>query len=162
MWWSWGGEKQSSISFYIAVDEDDESYIRLTYTHTDWGGDEVKMDYKVRLIATRCNYGGVRWWFECPLYKNGRWCGKRVGVLYGASKYFGCRYCMEVAYQAQFEGGPWRFGSLHEDDVEQAYREVKQKFYAGKPTRKYLRAERLSEKMGLLWRRWAMSIEKRR
>jgi hypothetical protein len=69
---------------------------------------KVAMDYKVELVATRCQFGGVRWWFICPLDLDGVKCGRRVQKLFLPSKgrflsahpprYFGCRACHELTY----------------------------------------------------------------
>ena len=109
------------------------------------------MNYKISLTTTKCNYGGVRYWFICCLTKNGVYCGRRIGILYSVGKYFGCRYCADVAYRAQFEGGRFRLGSVTEPDVEKAYSEIKRFHYKGKPTRKYKRYQRLREKMDDIW-----------
>ena len=49
----------------------------------------------VRLISTRCNYGGNRYWFVCPS------CSNRVGVLYRKplNQVFICRKCNDLTYQ---------------------------------------------------------------
>lgn len=70
---------------------------------------EVRLDYSirgepltstVRLLETRPNYGGFRWWFRCPLVVNGRTCGRRVLKLYlpPGGKWFGCRSCYRLTY----------------------------------------------------------------
>jgi hypothetical protein len=89
--WRYGGIKwtyglsgnESSIGFTITTKaQDEEDHIRLQYTHTDkWSGKKESLDYKVNLTTTPCNYGGVRYWFICPLSKNGQYCGRRVGVI---------------------------------------------------------------------------------
>jgi hypothetical protein len=57
-------------------------------------------DYRVRLTATRPCFGGLRWWFLCPLIVNDWACGRRVGKLYlpPGGRYFGCRHCHELTY----------------------------------------------------------------
>lgn len=155
--WTHGwSENKSSISYSVSTNmrdtTGDEDHIKLNYTHTNhWTGEKSEMDFKIPLTTTPCNYGGVRYWFICPLSKNGQYCGRRVGVIYSIGKLFGCRYCGEIAYYAQFEGGKFRAGSVCEPDVEQAYHEAKIKFYNGKPTRKYRRYLRLSKKMDIAW-----------
>ena len=152
--WTWGmSGNKSSIGIFVSVGTGkDPNYIRLNYTQTNrWTGEKSEMDYKVELTTTPCNYGGVRYWFVCHLIKNGCYCGRRVGVLYIVDKWFGCRHCADVAYQAQFEGGKFRTGSLSEPDVEKAYGEIKRKYYNGKPTRRYKRYLKLQEKMDNAW-----------
>ncbi|MCL4872008.1 MAG: hypothetical protein KJ063_23860 [Anaerolineae bacterium] len=80
-------------------------YLRLHYTITRWDGNKRDMDYHVRLETTPCNYGGVRWWFICPLVVNGRSCEQRVGKLFLApgSLYFGCRHCHDLTYRSSQE-----------------------------------------------------------
>ena len=71
------------------------------YTSTNtFTKEATKLDYKAKLINTPCNFGGVRYWFICPLITNGRPCGKKVSKLYlaGGSKYFGCRHCHSLTY----------------------------------------------------------------
>jgi hypothetical protein len=54
----------------------------------------------VGLTTTRPPFGGLRWWFCCPLEADGRPCGRRVHKLYltvGATL-FGCRHCHRLTY----------------------------------------------------------------
>lgn len=154
--WSYGGEEKSSIRFTIQRNNwgtpEVSTSITLKYNHTDyWTQKKSDMDYNITLVTTPCNLGGVRYWFICPLTKSGRYCGRRVGVIYGIGKWFGCRHCGEIAYQAQFEGGNFRIGSVTEPDVEKAYDEIKRFYYKGKPTRRYKRYLRLRNKMDDSW-----------
>lgn len=57
-----------------------------------------ELDYSVHLVTTPCNYGGVRWWFVCPLVVAGRTCGRRVRKLYLSGRVFGCRHCHALTY----------------------------------------------------------------
>lgn len=139
------------MNFWVNTEEDG-GHVELVYVvTTHLSGEKTDMRYKVPLTTTPCNYGGRRYWFVCPLTRNGVYCGRRVGVIYGVDKWFGCRYCADVAYQAQFEGGKFRTGSITEPYVEKAYNETKRKYYNGKPTRKYKRYLRLREKMNNTW-----------
>lgn len=72
--------------------------LRLHYTLT---GSEEEVDYCVRLTTTPLPWGGVRWWFLCPL--DG--CRRRVGKLYlpPGGRYFGCRKCYELVYASSRE-----------------------------------------------------------
>ena len=110
------------------------------------------MNYEIQLETTPCGYGGKRYWFICPLTSNGTYCGRRVGVLYCLSKWFGCRHCGDIAYAKQMEGGKFRWIGVSIPDIERAEKEVKRYYYKGKPTRKYRRVIRLNEKFenGLL------------
>ncbi len=136
------------------------SYIELDYTINARTAERETIDinYKIPLVTTPCNYGGKRYWFICSLSKNDVYCGRRVGVLYGFDKYFGCRYCASVAYHAQFESKRFRFGSVCEPDVEKAYMDIKTFYYNRKPTRKYKRYLRLKEKMDNSWAQMMLNI----
>lgn len=56
--------------------------------------------YSIGLVATPCYFGGKRWWFICPLMKDGVVCGRRAGKLYLGEKYLGCRHCYSLTYRS--------------------------------------------------------------
>src|SRR5262249_13469992 len=60
----------------------------------------ILFDYRVGLTTTRPRFGGLRWWFICPLVVNGYPCGRRVGKLYlpPGGRYSGCRHCCDLTY----------------------------------------------------------------
>jgi hypothetical protein len=161
--WTYGmSGNESSIGFTVIISEDEGDNIRLQYTHTSRGTDEKEsMDFKVPLVTTACNYNGKRYWFICPLTKNGKYCGKRAGVLYCIGKWFGCRNCGEIAYAAQMRGGKYRGSSVCLPDIERAEKEVKRYYYNGKPTRKYQRLIRMNEKFERDFMVMAAHIDKR-
>jgi hypothetical protein len=76
---------------------DDSPWLRLTYTLT---ASQEALDYRIRLATTRPQFGGMRWWFICPLIVNGAPCSRRVGKLYfpPGARYYGCRHCYRLAY----------------------------------------------------------------
>ena len=54
----------------------------------------------IPVTTTRAYLGGKRHWFRCPMVREGKTCGKRVGRLYlppGASV-FGCTDCHNLTY----------------------------------------------------------------
>lgn len=96
--WAWyRGDKQVSKIGYEVKTGETAGWLRLHYTFTERKED---MDYHVILQTTPCHYGGCRWWFLCPLSKNGRSCLRRVAKLYlpPGGIYFGCRHCYELTY----------------------------------------------------------------
>ncbi len=99
---SWG-ENGSAGSIGVKVSIwGKEKYVQFSYAQTDNQTDEKKdFDYKVPLVETVCHFGGTRYWFQCSLFKNGKHCGRRVGVLYKGGDWFGCRHCYELAYSSQ-------------------------------------------------------------
>lgn len=162
--WRYGGSEKSSVGIAVKRDNwgtpQERTYLNIHYTHrSNWDGEKSDMNFDIELTTTPCNIGGgKRYWFICPLSKNNVYCGRRVGVIYSIGKWFGCRHCGDIAYQSQFEGGKYRFGSIAEPDVEKAYEEVKRKYYNGKPTRKYRRYLRLRNKMDECWSKAALKF----
>ena len=59
-------------------------------------------DMRVVLTATRTSFGVLRWWFLCPILKNGVLCNRRIGKLYlpPGALYFGCRHCYSLTYKS--------------------------------------------------------------
>ena len=91
MQWSCDGQDVGSIM----VSAQDGSVV-LEYRHTH-AGESEDVSYTVPLTYTSCHYGGRRPWFICP----GAGCGRRVGKLFAAGKYFLCRHCYNIAYHSQ-------------------------------------------------------------
>lgn len=164
--WTYGySENKSSIGFSVAKNNwgtpQETAYIQLQYTHTSsWTGEKEEMDFRITLVTTPCRYGGQRYWFICPLTKNGQYCGKRVGVLFSIGKWFGCRHCGEIAYAKQMEGGRYRWNGISIPDIERAEKDVKRYYYRGKPTRKHMRLIRLNEKFNMGWVMLTAKIDK--
>lgn len=65
--------------------------------------DITRKEHVISLQYTTPNYGGKRWWFECPSST----CGKRVGVLYH-QRWPACRECWGMAYISQSKSMPDR------------------------------------------------------
>jgi len=146
--------KQNSIG--ITVNIEDEPYVKVNYTITDrTTGKKTDYDYKINLATTPCHFGGVRYWFICPLSVNGVYCGRRTGSLYLASSgnYFGCRHCYNLSYESRNEPRFARPGGLFyplkiEKQLENLSKKIKRRIYRGKLTRKLKRLRALKEKMG--------------
>ena len=100
--WGWtyeGEDRPHAIVGYEAdLTEPDDPWLRLRY-HV--GGERVEC--MVRLVTTRPNYGGRRWWFLCPLV------GRRVAKLYlpPGGGLFGSREAYGLTYAfCQASGSP--------------------------------------------------------
>ena len=140
--WTHGysGDK-NSVSIEVSTLECDK-YLRIYYTQTDRNTEEKKdFDYKIPLINTPCHYGGKRYWFICPWYKNGVYCGRRVGVLYKDGDYFACRHCYELTYSSKkknrkYKHYPLFFALDIRMKIEELEKEIKRRYYANKPTKK--------------------------
>jgi len=157
-WTSGWDERKNSVGIEISTAD---NYLRITYTQTSRDTDEKKdFDYKIPLTTTPCRYGGKRYWFNCPMSRNGQYCGRRVGVLYKNGDYFACRHCYNLTYSSQNRGGRYK-GFVSIPDIEKAEMEVKRYYYRGKPTRKYRRVIRLNEKFETGFIEMAMMLKKR-
>ena len=69
--------------------------VLICYAGTDSDGSHQS---EVELASTPVHFGGVRWWFVCPLG-----CGRRCRILYlphGAHA-FGCRECHRLTYKCR-------------------------------------------------------------
>jgi hypothetical protein len=76
----------------------------LSYRVRSWSATDWKfIEQRVPLTWTDCHLGGCRPWFRCSVRANGRYCGRRVAVLYGSGELFGCRSCYDLAYESQQE-----------------------------------------------------------
>jgi hypothetical protein len=99
--WEYAGGHKCSIGYELRTLNPAYPLVRLHYSRTQPGTDEQEpADYCVRLATTRPRFGGLRWWFVCPLIVNERVCGRRVGKLYlpPGALYFGCRHCHDLTY----------------------------------------------------------------
>ncbi len=92
--WRWvaNGESVAAINVYVTGAE----HVTLAYR---FANDPIPKDCSttIRLLRGACNYGGLRYWFECPI------CLKRVGLLYQRFRRFACRHCQQVAHSSQSE-----------------------------------------------------------
>jgi hypothetical protein len=56
----------------------------------------------IELVTTPCRFGGQRFWFLCPLTRDGIPCKRRVRVLHlpAGAQFFGCRACHDLTYRS--------------------------------------------------------------
>ena len=143
-WTNSFGEETGSIGINVTI-MDGQNFVRFYYTVTDRNtGEKTDYDYKVSLTTTPCYFGGVRYWFICPLYRSGVYCGRRVGKLYEApgAVYFGCRHCYDLSYESRNKSHSGWIGQVGylltlERQVEKLRSRIKRDFYNGRPTRKF-------------------------
>jgi hypothetical protein len=98
--WCWlrdasSQEETASMGYEVCTLDPARSWLRLFYTFTQT---QLSMDYHVELTTTQPRFGGLRWWFICPLVVNGVACVRRVGKLYLHGRYYGCRHCHRLSY----------------------------------------------------------------
>ena len=105
---SWGwisdgeDEPHATIGYEANLLDQDNAWLRLHYRRN---GEPV--DYRVRLVTSTPHYGGLRWWFICPLVRNDGGPPRRVAKLYlpSGGKYFGSREGYGLTYTSCQESG---------------------------------------------------------
>ena len=95
--WTCGGEPAGSINVRVECAAVVLSYRSCGSGSTDW----KSIQQRVPIRLTACHLGGVRPWFVCSVYSDGRYCGRRAAILYGAGELFACRQCYGLAYESQ-------------------------------------------------------------
>ena len=89
--WAWWdartGEKTASVGCEVSTVDQQAAWVRLWYEFKEGPHKGREVDYRIPLQVTHPHYGGVRWWFSCPLQD----CGRRVRILYfpRGAVYFG-------------------------------------------------------------------------
>jgi hypothetical protein len=87
-WFSWGWTRGGEPARSITVRTEPGTAI-LSYRTRSYGGDWEAVEQRVPITWTACHFCGQRPWFTCPVYSNGRYCGRRVAKLYmGGGKLF--------------------------------------------------------------------------
>lgn len=93
------------------------------------------LSHEINITSTICNYGGLRYFFICPL------CHSNKGMkLYkpNGNKYYGCRKCYNLAYYSQNYSGNYRYLNgviIKQKRIEKVRATVKREVYGGKPTK---------------------------
>jgi hypothetical protein len=95
--WTYTGGHQCTINYEANTTDLANAFLRVMY---NLPSRQESFDYRVRLTSTRPQFGGLRWWFICPLVIDGQACCRRVGKLFLApgGRYFGCRHCYDLTY----------------------------------------------------------------
>jgi len=161
LYWKRNWKENWNIS--IEIDKGETSwFVRVFFTQTSPDWIMKKLDYKIPLVSTPCNYWGIRWWFLCPCKSN------RCSILYLQNNWiFASRKTLNLCYSAQKESKRYRYMDylmwtpfnkmyLLKDKIKYPYRNWK-------PTRKMRRFLKLHNQMPsmeevrnmeqLLWRK---------
>lgn len=143
---SFTGE-ESSIGAGISMITGNE-FVILYYTATLENGERRKVESKFPLATTFCTFGGRRYWFACSHRKDGKPCGRRVGVLYMKGYEFACRHCHNLTYESRKLSGRYKVAGdiISLPDLQRVEDAVKRKYYNGRITRKYERYLRMNAK----------------
>jgi len=78
-------------------------YINFKYTSSD-SYESYDHNYNVKLVTSKCNYGGVRYWFECPGCQSRRRTLyiRQSNILY--ERVLLCRECLNLTYRNRQTG----------------------------------------------------------
>ena len=134
--WSRNGNPTGSISIRINT-HSEQPYIELDYKYRD-----EPRNYKVYLTSTPSNLNrGKIWYFLCPQTK------KRCRKLYSIGGYFLHREAFNgCMYETQTQSKKYRqldkiLGAYFKSDnlYSELYKKHFKRYYAGKPTKRYLR-----------------------
>jgi hypothetical protein len=87
----------------IAVHAEAVSVALMFRSRSFAGGYGPTITQSIAITRTPCAFGGRRPWFRCEVYRNGKFCGRRVAILYSAGGIFACRHCHDLSYQSQNE-----------------------------------------------------------
>ena len=93
--WFVRDQEVASIGIDIHAQFTERAWFRIHYKQSD-----RLFDYRVDLTTTEPHFGGVQWWFVCPLCHESR-CRKIY--LPPAGGYFGCRSCHDLTYTSSQE-----------------------------------------------------------
>src|SRR5437867_2914094 len=96
---AWQNSAGEQIAFLQIQAEPEQ--VLLLHRYRSQREDWQEVEEVVPLTWTPCHFGGERPWFLCPGAVRGRYCGRRVAVLYAAGSYFCCRQCCGLAYESQ-------------------------------------------------------------
>jgi hypothetical protein len=105
--WTYPSGKEFAIAYDVDARDMSAPSLHLAYSWTVSGSAPQSKSYVVPLTTTQPRFGGLRWWFRCPLSRRGAACGRRVGKLYmpPQSGWFGCRQCHDLTYTSCQESG---------------------------------------------------------
>lgn len=136
---------KNNIEVEISTWNPERQFIRLKYG---------EFEYDIPLVTTPCNYGGIRYWFECLF------CKRRIGVVYLRANFFACRHCQFLTYESKLESRNLR-KIISLSELEKAERKVKRLYYNGKPTKNYIRFMNIETKFATAFEGYLNTTEKR-
>src|SRR6267378_1754068 len=95
------GERILSVGYWLELKAEDQRVVHLVQK-VKADGTETRFHEPILLTSTIPNFGGVRWWFICPLIEDGVACKRRVKKLFlpPGETYFGCRACYNLTYES--------------------------------------------------------------
>jgi hypothetical protein len=99
-WRNYRDEVTASVGYTCEPGGSGSAILRFRYSVTR-GGETTQIDEPIPVVTSQPYFGGVRWWFICPLTFDGAACQRRVRKLYlpSGGRYFGCRTCYNLTYE---------------------------------------------------------------
>lgn len=140
--WSVNGNTVGKMNFDLNFNLDNKyshSFMHFKYrAKYSLGGGWNIFEDRIELIKVDCPFGGYRWFFKCG-YNNGKYCGKKVAILYMVRDHFMCRHCAGLSYDSSNENKKNRgsFLDLSLGKNIEGHSKLKRYYYSGKPTRKH-------------------------
>ncbi len=92
------GKPSASVVYRVVCLPDEEELLRLWLSYRRQDSETIRLP--IDLQPMHLHFGGLRYWFICPLLVNGVACRRRVGKLYFCGRYFGCRRCHDLTYRS--------------------------------------------------------------
>jgi hypothetical protein len=104
VFWNLAGKLCGYMSVHI------EHKAAVLFFHSQFSGDigRRQIEQRVPIVWTACFLGGQRPWFHCTVHSEGRYCGRRVAILYGAGDLFACRHCYRLVHASRQESPRFR------------------------------------------------------
>ncbi len=93
------GEQTASCGYEVNTLDMADAWLRLHYTITRRYDAQDALDYRIPLTTIRPHFGGVLWFFRCPV--NDRRCAKLY--LPPGARYFASRQAYDLVYESQRE-----------------------------------------------------------
>ena len=121
-WKNSNGAIVSSLGYTFRQQSNPRLTLSYTITRTTTG-EKQAFHYDIELVTTPCYFGGRRYWFICPLAKDGAPCRRRIAKMYLPPKqnYYGCRHCYNLTYEScqehdarvdRLRKNPWMLSAL--------------------------------------------------
>ena len=102
LWKDHSGFIEAAIGFVVVREGSELALIIDPEQAKQYMGMRILGRYEIPITSTQPHFGGTRYWFRCPLMRDGNLCGGRVGSLYlpPEGRIFGCRCCHHLTYKS--------------------------------------------------------------
>lgn len=99
VWKDAEGKAETAPGYSVIANPRGGIALRIAGLATD-GQVGSSFTYLIEIATSRPRFGGRRYWFRCPVVRDGIPCGRRVGRLYlpPGQQIFACRVCYNLTY----------------------------------------------------------------